>query len=155
MAGTLTVTVNKNPFLSGELAFTIILDWVSTAGGAVSAAIASTYTTQLALLSANPIACTKIQGAFRSIQTIPGTKGDLATNLPTASYSLTLLDKYSYDILNGSCAALSGTASEKQVAGGGKVIIDSELTLTIASAGDTKQGRVILEFEDLSSAHIS
>ncbi len=73
--------------------------------------------------------------------------GDLTTTLPTALYDITLLDAYNYDVADGNLANRSGTAAETVVFDS-PVPIDSELTLTIAAAGDAKTGRMILHFID-------
>jgi len=154
MAQALVVTSGRNPYLDGRIAYNLILDWTAAAAGTVSLAVASTFTTAMAALGfANPPYANIVRGALRSIQTIPGANGDLTTTLPTDGYSITLLDKYSYDILAGVCSVSSGTVAEKRVVGGGKVIVDSELTLTISGAGADSTGRIILELEELATAH--
>ena len=149
----LTVSAPKNPFLDAEGPFRLILNWTSATGGAVSLGIVSTYVAQLASKSANPITPLKVQGKLRSVETVPGANGDKATNLPS-SYGLTILDAYGYDILAGFGAARSATLAEKILPLSSTVIIDSELTLTIANAGDGKQGRIIMEFEDMGDAKL-
>jgi hypothetical protein len=144
---TLTVTVQKNPFMDGG-PFTVILDWMSDDAGAVSLAIASTYAAQLPFGPFGPKPG-KVQGVLRSIETIPGLSGDLTTTLPTDQYDITILDKYGLDVLAGVGMNRDDGIAEKVVAGAGKIIVDSELTLTIAAAGDNTTGRVILEFEPL------
>ena len=151
MAQSLVVSVNKNPFLDANIPFTTILDWTSATGGTVSLPIASTWAAQLALKNPSTPAPTKVQGIIRSVETVPGANGDLTTNLPT-SYTLTILDKYGLDILEGNFATRSASVAEKKCPTQ-KLIIDSELTFTIASAGDGKQGRVIIEWEDQGYAH--
>ena len=147
---TLTVTAQKNPSLDGSVGgnFSVTLDWLSTDGGAVSLAICSTYSA--AQLAANPFSFqpAKILGVIRSIETIPGLLGAPATNPPTDLYDITLLDKYSLDIAGGQLADRSATVAQKVVPAS-KIIIDSEITLTIANAGNAKNGRIIMEFEDI------
>lgn len=155
MSGSLTVTAQRNPFLDGMSPMGLVLDWTATAGGAVSVPIVATYLAQLASLSSNPIAPTKVYGVLKSVETVPGQNGDLATSLPTALYSITILDAYSYDIMAGTLAGRSGTVAEKVLPVGSKVIINSELTLTIANAGVSTKGRIIMEFDamDVVSAN--
>ena len=145
---TLTVISGDNPFLDGNIPYTLILDWLSTDLGVVSLGVVSTYNAQLFGKSACPIVVSAVKGRFRSIETIPGLHGDKATTLPT-SYDLTILDEYGYDILGGTCGARSASVAEKVLPTGSTVIVNSELTVTIANAGDAKTGRIKLEFEDL------
>jgi hypothetical protein len=149
-AGSLTVTVQKNPFMDGSVGgnFSIILDWTATSGGAVSQAIASTYSAAQALL--NPVCPqpAKILGVLRSIEMIPGANGDLSTNAPSGSYTATFLDKYGFDVAAAGITGTSASAATKYVVAN-KVIVDSELTLTIGSAGNGKQGRIIMEFDEV------
>jgi hypothetical protein len=146
MAATLSVTVNGNPFLDGTGPTQIILNWVSHTDGSVSKGIASNYTTGLGSGSASPIAPSKVKGMFKSIEFIPGLNGDLTTSLPTPNYGVSILDAYGYDILDKAGVSRSSTVAEKLFPAD-YFIIDSELTLTIASAGDTKKGRIIIELE--------
>ena len=149
MAQDLTVTAQKNPFLDGAVggSFSITLDWQSDASGNVSIAICSTYSTAQRISNPASPAPTKILGVIRSIEAIPGLNGDLATTLPTDQYGITLLDQYGYDVTDGMTVHCSGTVSTKQYPAR-KIIIDSELTLTIVNAGSTKTGRILVEFED-------
>ena len=144
---TLSVISGDNPFLDGNIPYTLILDWLSTDLGVVSLGVVATYNAQQVGKTACPIEISVVRGKLWSVETIPGLHGDLATTLPTA-YDLTILDEYGFDILAGTCAARSATVAEKVVPVIG-IIINSELTLTIASAGDAKTGRIKLEFDEL------
>ena len=140
---TLTVTVEGNPQMDRTEPYKVILDWLSTDLGVVSIAIASTYAAaQKAIGYARPQP-SKLQGYIKGIETSPGTLGAPATNPPTALYDITLLDAYSYDVAGGSLADRSNTAAE-EVIPTSPIPIDSELTLTIAAAGNAKHGRMIL-----------
>ena len=68
---------------------------------------------------------------------------------PTDDYDFTLLDAYGVDVLGGEGADRDTANSEQGIPAiktgiYGDRIIDSALTFTIAAAGDTKQGTVIL-----------
>jgi len=119
----------------------VILDWLSTDLGVVSIAICSTYITAQGVFKPHP---KKLQGFLRSIETIPGLLGDKTTTVPTTLYDITLLDPYGYDISGGILADRSASVAEKEVPTE-DLYIDSELTLTIANAGNAKTGRIILE----------
>lgn len=150
MSQALTVTVQGNPFMDGTVDnYQIILDWTSASDGSVSLAIASTYagTKPFGDFGALP---SKIKGYLRSFETIPGTSGDRSTALPTASYDITLLDAYNLDVLASNGANRSGTVAERTYSTG-EVEINSDLTLTIANAGDSKKGRMILYMEPIAS----
>ncbi len=149
MAESLTVTVEKNPFMDGSMggSFAVILDWVSAAGGTVSKNIASTYTAQKPF--GEYFNVSKILGTLVSVETIPGADGDLTTDLPSANYNIAIKDKYGLDVTGGHLATRSGTVAEKIVAED-TIIIDSELKLVIDSAGDSNQGRIVMEFEEIA-----
>ncbi len=151
MATSMTVTVHHNPFLDGiKDPARVICDWVSAALGTVSIAICSTLAAaNLVRAGANTSAIQpkKIRGKLIKIQTIPGLYGDLATTLPTNLYDVTLLDSYGADIAAGTLVDRSGTVADLPLIPNIPIAIDSELTVTIASAGDTKTGRIILEFD--------
>ena len=147
MAATMTVTLDGNPFLDGRGHARIIIDWISHTDGAVSLGIKSVKNTAEALLGGARIVLSKIRGVLRSIETAPGLNGDLTTLLPTA-YDLTILDQYSYDILAGACMGRSATVAEKVLPTGSDIVIDTtELTITIATAGSGKKGRIIMELD--------
>lgn len=137
---TLTVTMS-NPY--GDMADPnkVILDWLSTDLGVVSIDICSTYATAVGGMRVFP---SKLQGFLRSIETAPGLYGDLATTVPTTLYDITLLDPYGYDIAGGVLADRSEAVAQVKIPTE-PLYIDSEITLTIAAAGDAKTGRIILE----------
>lgn len=137
---TLTVTMS-NPYGDSADPNKIILDWLSTDLGVVSLAICSTYATAQ---GANKVFPKKLRGFLRSIETIPGLLGDKTTTCPTTLYDITLLDSYSYDISGAILADRSASVAEKEIPTE-NLYIDSDLTLTIANAGDAKTGRIILE----------
>jgi hypothetical protein len=144
---TLTVKVEGNPYMDGSIdPFRVICDWKSTDGGAVSKAICSTYAAQKEYGNFGPLP-TKIRGILRQAQTSPGLLGVPATEPPTAAYDITILDALGLDVMAGKLADRSATASE--IVASGDVYIDSELTLTIASAGNETHGRIILTFDPM------
>jgi hypothetical protein len=146
MAGTVTVTSMSNPYANDGIN-KIIIDWLSTAGGAASGAICSLFSAaQLAKFGYSTPQPSKIQGKLIKIETIPGLNGDLTTTLPTAAYDLTLLDSYGNDIASGYAKDRSGTVVEQFIPVQ-PVVVDDEITLTIADAGATTTGRVILHFK--------
>ncbi len=149
MAQALTVTVDGNPFLDGSEAAKVTLDWVSANAGTVSLGIASTFAAAVAAKGGlgGPLP-SKIRGKILAIETAPGLNGDLTTALPTANYDITILDSYSLDVLDGVGANRSGTAAEA-VYPNDPIPVDSELTLTIANAGDTKKGRIVLHLDKI------
>jgi len=142
-AASLTVSVEGNPQMDRSDPYKVICDWLSTDLGVVSIGIAATLAAaNLAIGYAMPQP-SKLQGYIKGIETAPGEEGDLATDLPTALYDVTLLDAHSYDVAGASLANRSGTVAE-EVIPSSPIPLDSELTLTIAAAGDAKQGRLIL-----------
>lgn len=147
MAASMTVTIEGNPFLDGVRdSAKIIIDWISHTDGAVSLGIKATKNTAEAALGGARIVLSKIRGKLRAVETAPGLNGDLTTALPTNLYDITLLDQYGEDVVDGNLANQSGTVADSVVFGADTPLpIDtSELTVTIAAAGDTKKGRIIL-----------
>ena len=146
MAGSaLTVTVNGNPFLDGKRdRAQIICDWTSdAAAGSVALAIASTYAAaQLAISPSRPQP-NRIVGRITMIETIPGASGDKTTTCPDDNYDITLPDAYGYDVADGTLANRSSSVAQTIVYEE-PLTIDSELTLTITAAGNSKTGRLIL-----------
>lgn len=151
MAATLTVKVEGNPYMDGTGRFKIIGDWVSHTDGTVALGFASTYAAQKPYGDFGPLP-KKIVGVLKSVETIPGALGVPATNPPTDQYDITLLDNYSYDVASGNLANRSATVAEK-VFPTSDIIVDSDLTLTIANAGSGLKGRIILEFESISTVY--
>ena len=144
MAGSTLTVVMSNPYADNTDGNTIVLDWLSDdADGTVSIDIASTYATaQRAVNDALPQP-RKIEGCIFGLETIPGENGDKTTACPTALYDITLDDPYSYDLAGGSLANRSATVAEKAVPSQ-PIPIDSEATLKISNAGNSKKGRIIL-----------
>jgi len=146
-AAVLTVSTNNlymNPALDRAKGPCVItLDWTSTDLGVVSKAICSTYNTAVAAGSSDYPNVSAIVGKIARIETIPGALGVPATTPPTDQYDITLLDPYSLDVADGTLANRSNTAAEALVYET-PLIISSELTLTIANAGDAKKGRMII-----------
>jgi hypothetical protein len=136
--------------MDGMGRFKIIGDWVSHTDGSVALGIASTYAAQKPY--GDTILPTKILGVLKSVETIPGALGVPATNPPTDQYDVTLVDNYGFDVAGGNLANRSNTVAEK-VYPTSEIIVDSELTLTIAAAGSGLKGRIILEFESISSMY--
>jgi len=76
-----------------------------------------------------------------AVQTVPGENGDLATDLPSADYNVTLIDAYGMDWFYEEGLKRSGTVAEgfcKE----GMIPFSDSTTLTIADAGNAKQGLV-------------
>jgi hypothetical protein len=145
MAGTVTLTMS-NPFAQGG-DNKVVADWTATAGGAVSVALCSTFAAaQLSTYKYASPQPSKFRGKLVKAETAPGASGDLATTLPTAAYDITLLDAYSQDIASGYLEDRSGTVAEQWVPIQ-PVSVDDDITLTIANAGASTKGRIILHFE--------
>ena len=153
--GSIVVSVDHNPWLDAAIPYAVTLDWTSGADGGVSQPIAATLTAQNAA-TGNPIypKPNVIQGKFRSCETIPGALGVPATNPPTGAYTIKVQDKYGDDLLNGNGAAQSVTLPNIIAISGTQLIVNSELTLVISGAGNAKQGRAILTFEDAGYAKL-
>ena len=83
---------------------------------------------------------------IKSFQTIPGANGDLATNLPTNAYDVTLLDSFGEDIMASNTLNRSGTVAETYYALT-DIVLSGDLTLVVANAGDTKEGLCIAIYE--------
>ena len=77
-------------------------------------------------------------GEIIELATVPS-----ATDAPTDSYDLTILDDNGLDVLAGTGADRSATNTEYVVASLGAVA-SSKLTVTIANAGASKKGTVYL-----------
>jgi len=156
MAASMTVHVDHNPFLDGRAPARITIDWVSHTDGVVSLKICSTLSAANLRAAGNnaqgSLEIDKIRGTLHKIETIPGLyNGYLAPvigdtpALPTDLYDITLLDPYGLDVADGTLVNRSGTLPEVVVFSGGKYIVDSEITVTIANAGDSKKGRIIID----------
>jgi hypothetical protein len=138
MAQALVITTS-NPYLRGDMeAFKIVCDWQGTSDMAVSlgiAAILKKYRIDNALKAPFP---ERIRGRVLKVETAPGNEGDKLTYCPYGTYALTLLDSMGLDILDGTGAARSITATEV-VVWDVPVPIDEDLTFTIASTATTDQ----------------
>jgi len=132
--GTLVVTMS-NPFGDRSNDNLVTLTWMSETDGSLSKAVASTYTT--AEIAAKPHfpAPSKLTGYIRKIVTNPG------ATAPTDNYDITLLDADGIDVAAGSLLDRDTTTSEAVVPAA-PIYIDSEITLTIANAGNNKLGVV-------------
>ena len=75
------------------------------------------------------------------MQTVPGENGDKSTDCPTANYNVTLLDDFGFDWLFSKGLLRSASVAEAFCRDGRIPISDSSI-LTIADAGDTKQGLI-------------
>ena len=140
----LTVTSVTNPSLDDKERNKIVLDWLSDdTNGNLSKDIASAYATAQAALSTYHIQPDKLKGYIVGVETIPGENGDLSTDLPTDQYDIELHTPYDTDVMGGTTKDRSGTVAQME-APSVFIPIDSELTLEISNAGNSKQGRIIL-----------
>ena len=141
--------------MSGSLVVTslsdqkVVLDWVSENGGddagKVSAGIMSTYKAAFSASAYLPLK-DEISGYIVGIETIPGLNGDKTTDCPTALYDITLDDSYGYALAGGSLANRSASVAEKVVPSQ-PIPIDSEITVSISAAGNSKKGRIIIHIK--------
>lgn len=134
MAGTVTAAESKPGIKTPHRIVT--WDWLSDGSGNAD----GTFTGQ-------------IHGLIWAVKTIPGSNGDLTTNLPTANYDVTITDQDLMDVLGGSGADRSGTAAEQvqpttDSAKTPRIINATLLKLNITNAGSAKAGRVRLFIED-------
>ena len=129
-----TVTGTKAGGLSGKR---YVIDWKCDASGNVSAYLDTDLSLSL------------LTGEVAFVETAPGEDGDLTTDLPTASYEITLLDDSGYDWLGGSLANRSGTVAEKVVPSSTLVVIQQRVKLVVANAGNAKSGRLIIGVRSL------
>lgn len=100
-------------------------DWASSSAGAVSEQTAQYYNGQIMRVVLSPDSATTTQ--------------------PTDAYDVTILDSDGYDVLGGLGANLTNAATVYKTQGDGLGCVQStQLTLTVANAGDTKGGIVVL-----------
>lgn len=135
MAQDLTVAMS-NPFgdcKAGDNKIT--LTWQSAAAGTVSYGICTQF---IATRSPPAIRPTKIQGYIVKVDTNPDD-----TDAPTDNYDINLLNSDSIDVASGNLVNRD-TANSEQWIPSDPPYVDSELTLTIANAGDTKKGVVTI-----------
>lgn len=64
---------------------------------------------------------------------------------PTALYDVTLLDSNGADLMDGHGADRSATAAE-QILTTARMAVDGPVTLTVANAGNSKQGTVVVYY---------
>ena len=115
--------------------------WVSdSAAGTVSLPIASGYASSLTYKSG----VTKIIGRIGRITTVPNT----GATQPSDKYTITLLDADGVDVLDGALATASGCSNStaQNWIFSPAIVVNSDLTLTIASAGNSKTGTINLYF---------
>lgn len=145
MAGSnLTITSMSNPYGDTPQQNTIVLDWLSDdTAGTLSANICSTFAAAQKAIHKNNPQPSKLSGYIVGIETIPGENGDKTTDCPTALYDITLDDSYGYDLAGGSLANRSASVGEKVVSSQ-PIPIDSEITVSISAAGNSKKGRIII-----------
>lgn len=127
MASSLALAETVATPLNGVKAY--VLDWISHTDGTISNSI----TDLIGLVGGRVIAW----------ETVPGLLGDLATDLPTNAYDLTIDDAYGADVAAGALANRSGTVGER-VNPAVAIPVWGALTLTGAACGDTKSGRLII-----------
>ena len=139
MAQSLTITMD-NPYGDIEAGPNkITLDWQSGTGGtvgAVSYGICAQFNVDRYWPEIQPA---KFKGYINKIDTNPAAAGDA----PTDNYDITLLNSDGIDVTSGNISNRD-TANSEQWIPGDPPYIDSELTLTIANAGDTKQGSITI-----------
>jgi len=83
-----------------------------------------------------------------AVRSAPGENGDLLTNLPTNLYGIELInDLTGADVLVGEGAGRSGTVADDALIADPPVSVPGTMTLTIASAGAGRQGRVYIDFK--------
>ena len=155
-SGSLTVSVDHNPFLDANIPYAVTLDWTSDASlGTVSQPMAATLKAQFAAMG-RPVypQPNVLQGKYRSCEIIPGRYGDRATNCPTGAYNVYIYDAYGDDILSGMGLNQSASVANIIAITGLQLIINSELTLSVTGPGNSKQGRIILSFEDAGYAKL-
>ncbi len=127
MASTLALAATVHTPLNGVKAY--VLDWYSHTDGTIDNSI----TDLTGLLGGRVIAW----------ETVPGYLGDLSTDLPSASYDLTVDDEYGADVSAGTIDDRSGSAGQR-VNPAVPIPIWGALTLVGANCGNTKAGRLII-----------
>ena len=86
-------------------------------------------------------------GKITAFETSPGTSGDRATKLPLASYDVEIQDEYAADVAGGSLVDRSGTLAER-INPTVPIPVWSPLTLIIAAAGVSMDGRIIIVIDE-------
>ena len=137
MAESLVVTMS-NPYGDCEAGPNkITLTWVSAAAGTVTQNICAVFTAAQKALGIMNVRPTKLRGFIVKVDTNPG------ATAPTDNYDITLTNADSVDVMEGALANRD-TANTEQVIPSDPPYIDSELTLNIANAGDTKGGVIVI-----------
>ena len=135
MATDQSVTITMSaPFADGDQDNKIEITWTCTDLGVVSAALAALFAADQYDFGPKP---SKINGYLVKVSTNP------SATAPTDQYDITLLDSDSIDIAGGNLSNRSSTLSEDWVPST-PIPIDSEITFTIANAGDAKIGTATL-----------
>jgi hypothetical protein len=146
MARELSVNIG-NPSVMGQFGEKCIvtIDWTADSAGGVSGEIASTYSAPIG--QAWKCKPTKLTGTLRQINTVPGQYGDLATNLPSDGYDMSLIGPYNNDIAGGALGNRSRTSGEI-LTFANPVFLDFPVTFKVINAGSGGKGRTILLFVD-------
>ena len=136
MAESLTVTMTA-PFADGRQDNKITLSWTSAADGSVSQSVCDNFNSGQPQyqFGTRP---SKITGYIVRAVTNPDD-----SDAPTDDYDITLLDEDGVDVMGGNLIDRD-TSDSEQVTPSSPPYIDSDLTLTVASAGDTKKGVLTL-----------
>ena len=102
----------------------IVFDWTSSAGGAADATTDEYYTGRIVYAAQIP---------------------EAAGTQPTDQYDVTVVDADGVDVLAGLGANLGNAANTyKADSDGLGAVVESQLTLAVTNAGDTKGGKTIL-----------
>ncbi len=142
MAASMTVKMTNPEARDGDNKITI--DWIAHTDGSLAIAIASQYsTTELAKGYPGCAQPSKLVGRIQRVLTAPGLNGDLATSLPTAAYDITLIGPHGSDLAAGNLKDRSGTLAESWTPNP-PTILNGDITLTIANAGNGTKGRIII-----------
>lgn len=118
MAGSITFSYSADRHGTVQV---VTFDWTCTAGGAVSGVLSA-----------------PVNGVINRAVTVPDGGGTQPADL----YDVTLKDEWGFDLLGGSGANRSQTATEEIVPTSRAVA--GTLELTVANAGNAKGGTLIL-----------
>ena len=113
------------------------LVWASAADGTVSYDLAAQYATDN---PAHARGVKKIKGDIVKIVTNP------SADAPTAAYDIWIYDEDGVDVCKGNLTDRSATITEQYIPDP-PIHVDGELTLSIANAGDGKDGEIEIYFE--------
>ena len=137
MAESLTVTMS-NPYGNCEAGPNkIVLTWVSAADGSVTQNICAVFAAAQRALGIMMVQPSKLMGFIYKVDTNPG------ATAPTDQYDITLTNADGVDVMAGALANRA-TATTEQVIPSDPPYVDSELSLNITNAGDTKGGTVTI-----------